>query len=583
MQQFKRWKIAAPSEAASQLASSLKTSPLLAQILLNRGLADAPLCQAFLAPNWVHLHQPSQLCNIDRAAERINKAIQAGENIVIYGDYDVDGITATAILCHAIGILGGKVSYYIPHRIDEGYGLNSDALKQLAQSGAKLIISVDCGVTAIEEVKALCESGVEIIITDHHEWRSCEDDEKPILPNCLAVVHPRLGNPPYPNPNLCGAGVAFKLAWAIGKANAGAPRVSDEFRTFMLEATALAALGTVADVVPLKGENRTLVHFGLMQMEKTRLTGLRALIASAGLTAQKLDSYHVGFLLGPRLNASGRMGHAALAVEMLTTSDEGRANEIAAYLETQNRERQVIERQIFDEALEQATTLGLDKDDCRGIVLASENWHSGVIGIVASRIVNRFNRPAVMIALNNGHGQGSGRSIPGFHLAKALHACRNHLEGCGGHEMAAGLRLESSKLENFRAAFCQHAKQMVTDEMLEEEVRLDCLAALNQLSEALVTQLQRLGPFGTGNPKPTLFCPGVEIAGPPRRVGKNGNHVQLQVKQNGTFMRCIAFNKGDWCDQLQSGMKIDLAVEPGINEYNGYRNVELEVIDARPS
>jgi single-stranded-DNA-specific exonuclease len=216
-------------------------------------------------------------------------------------------------------------------------------------------------------------------------------------------------------------------------------------------------------------------------------------------------------------------------------------------------------------------------------VLASDKWHPGVIGIVASRMVNKFNRPAVMVALNNGHGQGSGRSIPGFHLARALHACRDHLEACGGHEMAAGLRLDSSKLEHFREAFCEHAKQMVTDEMLEEEIHLDCLAALRELSEPLVTQMQRLGPFGTGNPKPTLFCQAVEIAGPPRRVGKKNNHVQLRVKQNNTFLRCIAFNQPDWCEQLQAGMTIDLAVQASINEYNGYRNVELEIKDVRLS
>jgi single-stranded-DNA-specific exonuclease len=584
MQQTKRWNIATPSEAAASLASSLKTSPLIAQILLNRGLADVPLCQAFLAPSLRHLHEPSLLPGVMRAAERIVKAIRDRQKVVIYGDYDVDGITATAILWHAIGQLGGKVEYYIPHRLEEGYGLNAEALKQLADSGAQLVISVDCGVTAIDEAKVLCKRGVDLIVTDHHEWREDDGTHAPVLPECFVIVHPRLGGETaYPNPHLCGAGVAFKLAWAIGMIHAGGPRVSEEFKQFLLEATSLAALGTVADVVPLKGENRTLVHFGLGGLKKSSLHGLKALIASAGLTGQTLDSYHIGFLLGPRLNACGRMGHAALAVEMLTMADEPRAAEIAAYLETQNRERQLIEKRIFESALEQCIQLGFDKEECRGIVLASDQWHSGVIGIVASRIVNRFNRPAVMVALNNGHGQGSGRSIPGFHLARALHACREHLDGCGGHEMAAGLRMQSEKLEQFREAFCAHAKQNVSDEMLQEEVRLDCLAALNQLSEALVTQLERLGPFGTGNPKPRLYCQAVEVAGAPRRVGKNGNHVQIQVKQNGTFMRCIAFNHGDWCDQLKSGMKIDLAVEPGINEYNGYRNVELEITDMRPS
>jgi single-stranded-DNA-specific exonuclease len=586
MQQIKRWTIAPPSDAAAELAGCLKTSPLIAQILLNRGIASPADCQAFLAPSLHHLHQPAMLPGVVRAAERINQAIRNKEKIVIYGDYDVDGITATAILWHAITLLGGEVDYYIPKRLEEGYGLNSEALRQLADGGARLIVSVDCGVTAIEEVKALCGRGVELIITDHHEWREAPGDDHeqapPILPECFVVVHPRLpAVPQYPNPYLCGAGVAFKLAWAIGQVHAGGPRVSEDFKKYLIEATALAALGTVADVVPLHGENRTLAHFGLTCLKHTRLNGLRALIASAGLVGQKIDSYHAGFLLAPRLNACGRMGHAAMAVELLTKADEGRAYEIAAYLETQNRERQTIERQIADEAIDQAVKFGYDQPDCRGMVLASDKWHPGVIGIVASRMVNKFNRPAVMIALNNGHGQGSGRSIPGFHLARALHACRDHLEACGGHEMAAGLRMDSTKLENFREAFCAHAQKMVTDEMLEEEIKLDCLAALSDLNEPVVTAMQRLGPFGTGNPKPTLFCQSVQVAGPPRRVGKNANHVQLQIKQNNTFLRCIAFNRGDWCDQLQSGMTIDLAVQPSINEYNGYRNVELEIKDVR--
>jgi len=603
MQQIKRWTIAPPSAAAAELASCLKTSPLIAQMLLNRGIASPADCQAFLAPSLHHLHAPAMLPGVIRAAERINQSIRNKDKIVIYGDYDVDGITATAILWHAITLLGGEVDYYIPKRLEEGYGLNAEALRQLADAGAKLIVSVDCGITAIEEVKSLHNKNVDLIITDHHEWRERESSNdshltaglaprvpdaptphEPLLPDCLAIVHPRLPNdPPYPNPYLCGAGVAFKLAWAIGQVNSGTPRVSEDFKKYLIEATALAALGTVADVVPLHGENRTLAHFGLTCLAHTKLNGLRSLIASAGLVGQKIDSYHAGFLLAPRLNACGRMGHAALAVELLTKADEARANEIAAYLETQNRERQTIERQIAEEAADQANKLGYDQPDCRGIVLASDKWHPGVIGIVASRMVNKFNRPAVMVALNNGHGQGSGRSIPGFHLARALHACRDHLEACGGHEMAAGLRLDSTKLENFRAAFCDHARKMVTDEMLEEEIKLDCLAALSDLNEPVVSAMQRLGPFGTGNPKPTLFCQAVQIAGPPRRVGKNANHVQLQVKQNNTFLRCIAFNHGEWCDQLQSGMTIDLAVQPSINEYNGYRNVELEIKDCRPS
>lgn len=594
MHRNKRWRIATPTDAsceqAAALAEALKTSPLIARMLLNRGISAAEEARVFLSPKMMHLLEPGLLANLAKAAERVVRAIRDKEKIVIYGDYDVDGITATTILWHAIRLLGGQADYYIPHRIDEGYGLNAEALRQICDGGAKLIISVDCGVTAIAEAAVACERGVDLIITDHHEWKEHQGDAgegkaaSPHLPECFTIVHPRLpleNGTAYPNPHLCGAGVAFKLAWGVGQAFAGSAKVSDEYKWFLVEATALAALGTIADVVPLQGENRTLAHFGLGGLKRSKLTGIQALIESAGLTGQKLDSYHVGFLLAPRLNASGRLGHAALAVEMLTTAGAARAAEIAAYLEAQNRDRQSVERKILDEAMEQVAASGFDKDDCRGVVLGAESWHSGVIGIVASRIVNRLNKPTVMVSLANGHGQGSARSIPGFHLARALDACREHLEACGGHEMAAGLRLATSKFADFRAAFCQYAAKLVSAEMLTPELRLDCEAELRNVTIPLVLDLQRLGPFGMGNPKPLLVCRDVQVAAPPRRVGKTSGHLQVLVRQGLASMKCIAFNQGELADQLTPGTRLDLAVEPIINEFNGRQSVELEIKDLR--
>jgi single-stranded-DNA-specific exonuclease len=362
-------------------------------------------------------------------------------------------------------------------------------------------------------------------------------------------------------------------------AMSGANRVSESFRAFLLEATALAALGTIADVVPLVGENRVLAHFGLSGLKASKLVGIRALIESAGLTGQKLDSFHVGFLLAPRLNACGRMGHARLAVEMLTTTDAAKALEIATYLEQQNRARQAIERKILDGALAQVSSGGWDKDGQCAIVLGDEGWHPGVIGIVASRLVDRFHRPAIMVALNNGHGQGSGRSIAGFHLAQALHACAEHLETYGGHEMAAGLKVQTAKFEDFRRSFCEHASRAISAEMLVPELNLDSLAEIAQMSPDLVRNLQRLGPFGHGNRRPTLCFRDVEISAPPRRVGKTGDHLQLHVRQNGQFIKCIAFGYGELFDHLKVGTRIDVAVEPTINEYHGNVSVELEVKD----
>jgi single-stranded-DNA-specific exonuclease len=524
------------------------------------------------------------LPNLKKAATRIAQAIANRDKIVIYGDYDVDGITATAILWHAIRLLGGEVDYYIPHRIDEGYGLNAGAINEIIDRGAKLIVTVDCGVTAVEQAKVARERGVDLIITDHHEWH---DDH---LPQCYTIIHPRLSKEDdgagrnYPNGALCGAGVAFKLAWGIGQACNNAARVSDPFREFLVDATAFAALGTIADVVPLVDENRVLAAFGLGGLKQSKLVGIQALIESAGLSGQTLDSYHVGFLLAPRLNASGRMGHAREAVEMLTVADRNRAVEIATYLEQQNKDRQAIEKTILDAAIAQIVEQKLDGDDCRAIVLSADGWHPGVIGIVASRIVDRFCKPTLMVAFNanNGNGmigQGSGRSIAGFHLARALEACGEHLEAYGGHEMAAGLKVRPENFDAFRRCFCEYAFNHLAPEQLVPELKLDAEAELRQITAPLVNDLKRLGPFGHGNRRPVFCSRGLRIAQIPRRVGKTGNHLQLSVRQGNNTMRAIAFNAGDLFDRLQPGVTIDLAFEPTINEFNGFVNVELEVRD----
>lgn len=614
MHRPKRWNLAPPDPAASELAGTLKISPLVAQIMLNRGVREAQDCRDFLRPNLKCLHDPFLIPNLRKGAERIAKAIRDKQKIVIYGDYDVDGITATSILWHAIKTLGGTGEFYIPHRIEEGYGLNSEAIEHICQDGAQLIITVDCGITAIEPAKIARDRGVDLIITDHHEWHAAGVADRetgrqgdtatipavaevsntpvpvspsplvtlsPALPHSYAIVHPRLptDDPPYPNPHLCGAGVAFKLAWGIGLAMSGASRVSEPFRNFLIEATALAALGTIADVVPLVGENRILAHFGLSGLKASKLVGIRALIESASLTGQKLDSFHVGFLLAPRLNACGRMGHARLAVEMLTTEDLVKATEIATYLEQQNRQRQAIEKNILEQALQQVESGKWDADGKCAIVLGQENWHPGVIGIVASRIVDRFHRPTIMVALNNGHGQGSGRSIAGFHLSRALEACAEHLEAFGGHEMAAGLKIRTENFAAFRESFCHYAGEVVTTDLLVPELQLEALAQVNQMSPALVKDLQRLGPFGHANRRPVLCLRDVEISSPPRRVGRTGDHLQLHVRQNGQFIKCIAFGHGHVFDRLTVGTRLDLAVEPSINEYNGSVSVELEVRD----
>lgn len=576
----RRWKVLPPQPGASEFAGRLGVSPIIGQILLNRGISDAEVGRAFLHPSLLSLHDPMLMPNMEMAATRVAAAIRDGEKIVIFGDYDVDGITATATLWHAIRLLGGNVDYYIPHRIDEGYGINTQAIGQLCDEGAKLIISVDCGVTALEPAALCKQRGVDLIITDHHETRP-----DGLMPECFCIVHPRLGAEgakAYPNPHLCGSGVAFKLAWATGQQFAGGNgKVNAGLRQLLLNATSLAALATIADVVPLVGENRILTHFGLMGLKQCNLTGVRALIESAGLLGETVDSYDVGFRLAPRLNACGRMGHAAEAVELLTKADPARAAEIATFLEQQNRQRQATEREILAEALAQIEQLELDREEHRAIVVGGDGWHAGVIGIVASRIVDRYHRPAIVVAMDEEGGHGSGRSVAGFHLANALAEMGDLLEGSGGHEMAAGLRVHPSKFEDFRRRFMEHAQASIAPELLAPELRIDSEAQLSQMNKALVDEFQRLGPFGQGNPRPLLCCTDVELITPPNVVGKSAEHMQLRIKQGNTSMKCIAFKLADLAPQLQKGTRIDIAVEPTLNTFNGYTNVELEVKDLK--
>lgn len=592
----RRWNIAHASTDAAELARLLGTSMVTAQILINRGMVDQAVARSFLTPQLRDLIEPSLLPGVPAAAERIARAVREREKIVIYGDYDVDGITATSILWHSLKALEANVHYYIPHRIEEGYGLNVEAVRSLCDGGANLLITVDCGITAIEPVRAARERNVDVIVTDHHEWKSQATDDQAsqltegglvgpppsaLLPDAL-IVHPRLPGhePAYANPSLCGAGVAFKLAWGVGQALGVAGRVPEVMKPLLVEMTALAALGTIADVVPLVGENRILARFGLGGLKQSKFNGIRALITACQLDGQNIDSFHVGFLLAPRLNAAGRMGHARLAVEMLTDASPQRAVEIATYLESQNRLRQATEREILEQAIEQAHALKMTGEDCHAIVLASAGWHPGVIGIVASRIVDRFHKPTIMIALSpEGHGHGSGRSIAGFHLCKALEACKAHLKTCGGHEMAAGLGIESANLDAFRSAFIEYARTALTPEQMVPELRIDTIAELSEVSHALVNEFQRLGPFGQGNPKPLIACRGLMLTAAPKRVGKKGEHLQLFVRQGNRFMKAIAFNAADMFDRLQPGKPIDLAVEPQLNEWNGTVSVELEVKD----
>ncbi|MEE8170599.1 MAG: single-stranded-DNA-specific exonuclease RecJ [Phycisphaerae bacterium] len=573
----REWFIYPPHEQTDSLSAQLGISRLAAQMLLNRGISEPGDATRFIDPRLSDLHPPEAIHGLTDAADRIVRAVRDQRKIVLYGDYDVDGITGVAILWHCLVLAGAQPDYYVPHRLEEGYGLNTAAIESLAADGAAMIISVDCGITAVEQAAAARRLGVELIITDHHKPRT-DDNGVVQLPDAAVVVHPGLGAQPV-NPDLSGSGVALKLAWGVAQRLSNARRVSPEFREFLITATGLAALGLVADVVPLTGENRILALHGLRGLPHSKHPGIAALISSAGLTGQNLSAYDVGFRLGPRLNAIGRMGHARLAVELLTRAAPDEAARIAQNLEQHNRSRQTLERRILAGARDMVRERGLDGDGTRAIVLAAEGWHAGVIGIVASRLVDEFHRPTVLIALANGDGQGSARSIRHFPLHDVLRECRDHLEAFGGHAMAAGLRLRQDQVEGFTEAFQQRAAQRLTAADLLPTLKLDAVADLPELVESLMRELAALEPHGAGNPGPRLATPWLNLVGEPRVVGARGDHLQVTFEQNGAQRKAIAFGMAGQRDALCDARRCRVAFRPILNEWNGRRSVEMQVID----
>jgi single-stranded-DNA-specific exonuclease len=570
----RQWIIKTPDGRCEQLAKSLKVSPLLAQVLINRGITDTAEASVFLRPKLTELIDPARMPGIEPAVRRLKLAITNREKITVYGDYDVDGISGVAILWQVLTLLGADVDYYIPHRIDEGYGLNPEAIETLAKSGTKLLVTVDCGVTAFNSAETAAQLGLDLIITDHHQL-------DPVLPQATAIVHPAL-EASYPNQDSAGAMVAFKLAWAVANEFNPGRRLEPKLREFMLSATSLAAMGTVADIVDLRGENRILTSYGLKALPDCKLSGIEALIETAGLTGHSLDSFHIGFRLAPMLNAAGRMGHARLAVELLTSDSPIRSMQIAEYLKEQNSQRQQCERKIFKQACEMIVEQDMNHPDRKSIVLASENWHTGVIGIVASRIVDKFYRPTIMINAadaENGIAQGSGRSIPGFCLLSAIRACSQHLNSFGGHKMAAGITIAIEKIDRFAAELEDYAKQNLNENDVAAKLHIDAAVPLETFRIETVSELQMLGPFGQGNPEPTFATKGVRLASPPRRVGSGREHLQLAITDNTAAIRCIGFRFGKLENKLLESEFFNVAYQPQINTYNGNSNVEFVLTD----
>lgn len=555
-------------------------SPIVAQLLVCRGIDDPVRAQAFLDAKMGGLRDPEELPGVTGAADRIHAAIRDKQRIVIYGDYDADGMTATALLYLCLQLLGADVGYYVPNRLEEGYGLNDDALRKLAERGAKLVISVDCGIASLGPAELARELGLELIITDHHEFAER-------LPDAAGVVHPRLPGSSYPFGQLCGVGVAFKLAWALCCRASESKKVSDSMREFLLSAIGLAAIGTVADVVPLLDENRIIVRHGLKSLRERPTRGIAALMKVAGYDQKRtLGSEDIGFGLAPRLNAAGRLGQAQLGVELLTTDSPERADALAEYIHQLNNSRDSLERSVYLAANKQIKE-EFDAEGDSAFVLAGPDWHAGVIGIVAGRLAEKYHRPVVLISMDGLGAKpatGSGRSACGLNLHEAFRHCEEYLIACGGHSAAAGLKIDNGQIEMFRGAFCEYASAAITDSDREATIAIDVEAPLSQLTLKTVQQLELLAPFGAANPRPVLCATGVSFVEPPRRIGKGERHLSAKVEQHGVSMRAIAFGGADWFDDLVAlEGPIDIAFRPVINEFRGRRSVEMQLVDWRPS
>ncbi len=557
----------------TEMSCALACHPLVARLLLTRKITDPAAAREFIHPQFKNLHPPETIPGMTAAAERIATAIHQREKITIYGDYDVDGITGTAMLWRLLKLAGADFDIYIPHRVDEGYGISCKALDKLAQKGTRLLVSVDCGITAIEPIAQARSAGMDVVVTDHHEMGAT-------LPAANVLVHPGLDTTGQTNRHLCGAGVAYKLAWAIAARLCNSPRLTGGYRNLMVEFSALVALATIADVVPLTGENRLLARFGLAQLPHSSLVGIKALISAAGLTNKAIDGTAVGFLLAPRLNAAGRMDHASEAVELLTTDDEARAMELADYLEGQNKDRQGTERKITAAALTMARQPG---EMPPAIVLCSDNWHAGVVGIVASRLVDAFNRPTFILSQEGAHAAGSGRSIKDIPLHEAIEFCRDLLISGGGHAAAGGVRLEVGNVEAFRRRLCEFVRNRHPSLQFIAAMELDGELTENDLDLQAVRELENLAPFGCGNPRPKFLIAGARLAGAPRRMGAAGGHLQLQLRIGTQTARAVAFRMGLLEPYLPAGMELDLAVEPRIDTYNGRTRLDLHVVDLRRS
>ncbi len=553
------------SVKATDLSNKINISPEISQILNNRGINDEKDAEIFMNPSLEYLRDPFLMKDMKKATDRIKKTIENKERIYIYGDYDVDGVSSTSILYIYFKSIGFPVKYYIPNRLEEGYGINEEAIKKINDDGCDLIITVDCGITSVKEVELAKELGMDVIITDHHE---CQSD----IPNAYAIVNPKQEECNYPFDMLCGCGVAFKMIQALTD--------EEEFKSSMFDYLEIVTLATICDIVPLIDENRIIVKNGLKLMKEGKNLGLRELIKVCGIETSKIGSSHIGYSVGPRINASGRLGYSYLGVQLFTTDFEDEAKEIANILESKNIERQMIESKMYKEAEDVIASDEKYKDD-KVLVVAKEGWQHGIIGIVASKLTEKYYKPTILLTIEDGEATGSARSIKGFSIFDALVSCKDLMNKFGGHEQAAGLALNAENIEELRRRVNEIADYNLTKEDLIENIKVEYELEEKSATLELVDNLHKLEPFGLSNPSPRFIMRDLLLTNI-YKMGKNKQHLKL-ICENEKSYECVGFNMAYLADNFQEGDKIDILFQVDENNFNNERKVQFLLKDIRLS
>lgn len=568
-------------EKAQEIASSLGISIITAKILAQRlPAATSDEVKAFLRPSLMAMTSPRKMRDMDIATRRIARAVHNKEKIVVFGDYDADGVTATAVLLRIFQALGHPATHYLPSRIEEGYGLSQSFVNTMIESGINLVITVDCGTSEIEKIGALMSAGIDVIVSDHHEPGGQE------LPPALAVINPKRDDATYPFRELTGAGVAFKLAWGICEEIIGNNKVGDNLQKALMSLLPLVSIGTIADVAPMVKENRILVSYGLSVIAAGEAgEGLKALLEVSRVNPAQATSRDIGFAVAPRLNAAGRLGEADLALELLIEDDPQKAMALSLELDEKNRARQALCQKTLKKARELVEN-GTDLQNDSVIVVAADDWHEGIIGIVAGRLSDDYNLPAAVVSFNGGEekGKGSARGVPGLNLYEAINHSRERLITFGGHEQAAGFTIARSQVDKFRSELNEQCRQQIADRRLTPKLEIDCEIDLCDLNDSLVRELKLLSPYGEANPAPLFICRRIRVSGTPRLIGRENRHFTFNAAHNRTAYRAVVFNDIEPLEMIDRGCRSwDIVFSLSFNEFYTPARLELRIKDMRPA